>query len=54
MADITMCTCNGCPVKDECYRTRAKPDPYQSYANFEYECNEENGFADFIKNEGGM
>lgn len=53
MADITMCICNSCPVSEQCYRVKAKSDPYQSYCNFEYECNENNGFADFIRYERG-
>lgn len=49
MADITMCTSDDCPVKDNCYRHLAKPSQIQSYSNFEYTCNEESGFNDFIK-----
>ena len=48
MADITMCTSENCPYKDKCYRTKAKPEKYQSWSNFEYTCNENSGFEYFI------
>lgn len=48
MPDITMCVSNNCPYKDKCYRSQAKPSNYQSYSNFEYTCNEDSGFDDFI------
>ena len=48
MADITMCTSENCPYRDECYRVRAKPVEYQSWSNYEYTCNENSGFEDFI------
>ena len=32
MADITMCTGDGCPLKETCYRYRAEPEPeHQTY-----------------------
>lgn len=32
MPDISMCFGNGCPIKEDCYRFKAKPDKdYQSY-----------------------
>lgn len=32
MPDITMCEGTGCPLKDDCYRFKAKPSEYrQSY-----------------------
>ena len=49
IADITMCTSQNCLYKDKCYRVRAKPEKYQSWSNFEYTCNENSGFEDFIK-----
>ena len=49
IADITMCTSENCPYRDECYRVRAKPGKYQSWSNFEYTCNENSGFEDFIQ-----
>ena len=48
MPDITMCTSENCPYRDECYRVRAKPSIFQSWSNFEYTCNENSGFEDFI------
>lgn len=49
MPDITMCSSSGCPMKEECYRSRAKPDTLQSWTNFEYSCNENSGFNEYIK-----
>ena len=48
MADITMCSTNNCPMRASCYRVKAKDDVYQSWANFEYTCNENNGYPDYI------
>ena len=48
IADITMCANEVCPMREECYRVRAKPSEYQSWSNFEYTCNENSGFCDFI------
>lgn len=31
MTDITMCQSADCPVKESCYRYRAKADNYQYY-----------------------
>ena len=50
MPDMTLCSSLHCPVKGDCFRATAKPNPVkQSYYNFEYTCHEDNGFADFIK-----
>ena len=49
MPDITMCASKDCPERNNCYRACAKPSEFQSWSNFEYTCNEENGFKDFIK-----
>lgn len=49
MPDISMCTSVTCPMKDTCYRVQAKPSQYQSWCNFEYTCNEDSGFCDYIK-----
>ena len=46
--EITMCTSENCPYKNKCYRSRAEPSKYQSRSNFEYTCNENSGFEDFI------
>ena len=52
MSDMTLCSSLHCPVKGDCFRATAKPNPVrQSYYNFEYTCHEDNGFTDFIKNE---
>lgn len=48
MADITICMSKECPQRKSCYRAMAVPDRYQSYADFEYVCNEESGFEDFM------
>lgn len=48
MPDITMCTSETCALKECCYRVMAKPDKLQSYSNFEYMCNEDNGFEYFM------
>ena len=51
MSDMTLCSSLHCPVKGDCFRATAKPNPVrQSYYNFEYSCHEDNGFTDFIKN----
>lgn len=34
MADISMCENQQCPSKEQCYRFKAIPSTYQSYANF--------------------
>ena len=48
--DMTMCVSENCPQRNNCYRVQAKPNEgYQSWSNFEYTCNENNGFADYIK-----
>jgi hypothetical protein len=31
MPDIAMCSGDGCPFKEKCYRFTAKPSDYQSY-----------------------
>ena len=36
-------------MKEKCYRAKAKASEYQSWSNFEYVCNENNGFEEFIK-----
>lgn len=34
MPDISMCSNHGCSKKENCYRYKAKPSYYQSYASF--------------------
>ena len=36
MPDISMCINTKCPVRKMCYRYRAIPDEYQSYAGFTF------------------
>ena len=48
MGDITMCTSKNCPVRSTCYRQRAKASENQSWLNFEYTCNENSGFNDYM------
>ena len=45
---LTMCTSQNCPMRDKCYRVQAKVDDYQDWNNFEYTCNENSGFENFI------
>ena len=49
--DITMCASEACTERERCYRAMAKPSEYQSWSNFEYTCNENSGFEDFIKHD---
>ena len=46
---MVMCTSKNCPYRATCNRSRAMPTVTQTYNNFEYICNENNGFADFIQ-----
>jgi hypothetical protein len=34
MPDITMCSNNECPLKENCYRFKAIPSDWQSYSSF--------------------
>lgn len=36
MPDIAMCANSMCPKKEHCYRYKAEPKRYQSYASFKY------------------
>lgn len=45
---MTMCTSTECPMRKECYRTVSDSDDRQDYFNYEYSCNENSGFSDFI------
>lgn len=49
--DLTMCSSENCPMKDTCYRVQGTPSTYQSWSNFEYSCNENSGFCDYIESE---
>ena len=49
MFNITMCSSNNCPKMDTCYRIQKECNPLSStYYNFEYTCNANNGFQDYI------
>ena len=37
MCDLTMCCNRDCPIRNKCYRYRAIPDDYQSFALFKSE-----------------
>jgi hypothetical protein len=37
MPDITMCVNEDCILRHDCYRKKAKPGPYQSWAHFKPE-----------------
>lgn len=47
MKNTTKCTSDECPMKHECFRSCVKYESDSLY-NFEYECNENTGFCDFI------
>ena len=44
-----MCSSENCPMRNKCYRYTARASDWQSWSNFEYTCNEDSGFEDFIK-----
>lgn len=46
---MKMCTSIECPMRKECYRTKLDSGDRQDYFNFEYTCNANSGFCDFIK-----
>lgn len=48
MANIIMCSTETCPYRDTCYRYRATPGKQQNYSNFEYKCNKDSGFENYI------
>ena len=49
MIEITMCNSEHYDMKDKCYRESAKPNNFtQSWSNFEYTCNENSGYEDFM------
>lgn len=37
VCDITMCCNRDCPIRNKCYRYRAVPDDYQSFAFFKWQ-----------------
>lgn len=48
MADIILCSNVHCPVRSTCHRSSTKVEESQVWSNFEYFCNENSGFADYI------
>ena len=48
MADITKCNSEQCSRKETCYRYLAEDSQWQSWAEFETICNEDNGFEEYI------
>lgn len=46
---ITICTSKNCPERYNCYRYKSKLDKNSNMWNFEYTCNENNGFEYYIK-----
>ena len=51
MEDITKCSSNNCPIRASCYRVKANNSTNQSWINFEYTCNEYNGYPNYIASE---
>lgn len=49
--DATMCSSENCPIRNECSRNITnRNEESQNWNNFEYTCNEDSGFEDFVKN----
>ena len=48
MSNLILCTSQFCPMRDSCARKIEKDFLCNMY-NFEYTCNENSGFCDFIK-----
>lgn len=42
MPDICMCMSKNCERREQCYRSQAVPDRYQTYSNFEEVCRDNN------------
>ncbi len=46
MPDITMCSNDECPKKEDCYRATAKPNPlWQAWATFTFAISKEDFFC---------
>lgn len=50
---FVICSSNCCPERFNCYRHEAQEEEHQQYHNYEYTCNENSGFQDFIKYKRG-
>ena len=49
MPDITKCSSEYCPLKENCFRYTCKPDEFwQSYSNFEGALNEDQTKCDYF------
>lgn len=49
---MVMCSSKYCPMGEECFRKKETPGKDQLWLNYEYKCNENSGFQDFIKYKG--
>ena len=45
---MTACTSTECPMKKECYRANSNTNEHHDCFNYEYGCNENSGFQDFV------
>lgn len=48
MGDLVMCTSYECPMRKSCRRHSGISASNSQYYNFEYSCNENSGFADYM------
>ena len=48
MIVITTCTSIECPMREKCYRAVTDNDNCYERFNYEYSCNENSGFDDFV------
>lgn len=47
---MILCSSENCPIRNECYRNTTKLNENgQTWSNFEYTCNENSGFEEFMK-----
>ena len=45
-----MCTAEKCLYVKDCLRQTQEPSESQSWSNFQYGCNQNNGFSEFLPN----
>ena len=45
---MTACTSTECPMREDCYRSSSNTNEHQDCFNYEYGCNENSGFRDFV------
>lgn len=50
---MTMCTSTECQMRKECYRNNSDSDNQQDCFNYEYSCNENSGFSNFVPKKVG-